>query len=152
MNLSRREFLQLMIAASAAGLWTPRNASAAGFAHSPGLANSSKPSEVYNIPKFGNVSFMHFTDCHAQLMPIYYREPDIHIGVGHMQNELPHLVGKYLLDYLKIPARSNYAHALTFLDFPELAAKYGKTGGFAHLATLVKKLRAERPGSLLLDV
>lgn len=152
MNLSRREFLQLMIAASAAGLWTPRNSSAAaGFEHTPALANSSSPSEVYNIPKFGNVSFLHFTDCHAQLMPVYYREPDIHIGVGKMQNELPHLVGKHLLEYLKIPAHSNYAYSLTFLDFPELAAKYGKTGGFAHLATLVKKLRAERPGSLLLD-
>lgn len=153
MNLSRREFLQLMIAASVAGLWTPRNSNAAsGNVHTPSLFNGSNPSEAYKVPTFGNVSFLHITDCHAQLMPVYYREPDIHIGIGNlMENELPHLVGKHLLDYLKIHPRTHSAHALTFLDFPELAVKFGKTGGFAHLSTLVKKIRAERPGSLLLD-
>jgi sulfur-oxidizing protein SoxB len=153
MNLSRREFLQMMIAASATGLWLPGKSSAlSGLTKSPNFANSSTPSDVYHVPRFGNVSLLHLTDCHAQLMPIYYREPDIHIGIGkHMENELPHLVGQALLDYLKIAPRSKQAYALTYLDFPELAHKYGKTGGFAHLATLVKKLRAERPGSLLLD-
>jgi sulfur-oxidizing protein SoxB len=153
MALSRREFLQMMIAASAVGIWTPKSSSAAsGMEKAPGILNTSLPGEVYNIPKFGNVSLLHFTDCHAQLVPTYYREPDIHIGIGKlMKNEVPHLVGKHVLERFNIPKRSNQAYALSFLDFPELAARYGKTGGFAHLATLVKRLRAERPGALLLD-
>src|SRR5262249_32892524 len=50
-----------------------------------------------------------------------------------------------------IPRASADAYAFTFLDFERAALAYGKVGGFAHLATLVKKLRAERPGALLLD-
>jgi sulfur-oxidizing protein SoxB len=143
----------MMIAASAVGLWTPKSSSAAdGMERAPGIIHSGSPGDVYDIPKFGNVSLLHFTDCHAQLVPAYYREPDIHIGIGKlMKNELPHLVGTHLLERFNIPKRSNQAYALSFLDFPELAARYGKTGGFAHLATLVKRLRAERPGALLLD-
>ncbi|WP_455196465.1 thiosulfohydrolase SoxB [Kaarinaea lacus] len=153
MALSRREFLQMMIAASAVGIWTPKSSSAAsGMEKAPGIINSSLPGDAYNIPKFGNVSLLHFTDCHAQLVPTYYREPDIHIGIGElMKNEVPHLVGQHVLERFNIPKRSNHAYALSFLDFPELAARYGKTGGFAHLATLVKRMRAERPGALLLD-
>ena len=153
MALSRREFLQMMIAASAVGIWTPKGSSAAsGMEKAPGIINTSLPGDVYNIPKFGNVSLMHFTDCHAQLIPTYYREPDIHIGIGKlMKNEVPHLVGQHVLERFNIPKRSNHAYALSFLDFPELAARYGKTGGFAHLATLVKRMRAERPNALLLD-
>lgn len=153
MALSRREFLQMMVAASACGVWTPKDSSAAsGMEKAPGIINTSLPGDVYNIPKYGNVSLMHFTDCHAQLTPTYYREPDIHIGIGElMKNEVPHLVGKHVLEKFKIPKRSNHAYALSFLDFPELASRYGKTGGFAHLATLVKRIRAERPESILLD-
>ena len=153
MALSRREFLQMMVAASAVGVWTPKGSSVAGgMEKAPGVINTSLPGDVYNIPKYGNVSLMHFTDCHAQLIPTYYREPDIHIGIGDlMENEIPHLVGRHVLDRYKIPKRSNHAYALSFLDFPELASRYGKTGGFAHLATLVKRMRAERPDSLLLD-
>lgn len=153
MAMTRREFLQMMVAASAAGLWTPKSSSAAsGMEHAPGILNSSLPGDAYNIPRFGNVSLLHFTDCHAQLVPTYYREPDIHIGVGKlMKNEVPHLVGRHTLERFNIPKRSNSAYALSFLDFPELAHRYGKTGGFAHLATLVKRMRAERPNALLLD-
>ena len=39
----------------------------------------------------------------------------------------------------------------TFIDFERAARRYGKVGGFAHLATLVKRLKASRPGALLLD-
>ena len=153
MAMTRREFLQMMIAASAVGIWTPKNSSAAGgMEKAPGILNSSLPGDAYNIPKYGNVSLLHFTDCHAQLVPTYYREPDIHIGIGKlMKNEVPHLVGQHVLERFNIPKRSNSAYALSFLDFPELAARYGKTGGFAHLATLVKRMRAERPNALLLD-
>lgn len=149
MSYSRREFLQMIAAAVATGLWTPRPSSALSAIDAAAVKADG---ELYDFPKFGNVSLFHFTDSHAQLLPSYYREPHIHLGFGGIEKEqIPHIVGKYFLDRFKIPHRTQKAHALTFLDFPELATQYGKTGGFAHLATLVKRLRASRPNALLLD-
>ncbi len=107
--------------------------------------------ELYEIPAFGNVSLLHFTDCHAQLLPIYYREPSINIGIGDAEGRPPHLVGTHLLDAYAIEAGSRKAYGFSHLDFCKAARAYGKVGGFAHLATLVKRLKADRPGALLLD-
>lgn len=142
MNLSRREFAQLLGAGAAAGMalapWATADAQTAGEA-------------LYELPRFGNVSFLHMTDCHAQLKPIYFREPSVNLGIAGMNGQLPHLVGEHLLKVAGVPAGSAHAHALTCLDFDAAARRYGKAGGFAHLATLVKRLKASRPGALLLD-
>jgi sulfur-oxidizing protein SoxB len=106
---------------------------------------------LYDIPKFGQVSFLHMTDCHAQLKPIHFREPNVNLGFGSMRGQLPHLVGEHLLKVAKVRPGTAQAHALTHLDFEQAARRYGKVGGFAHLATLVKRLKASRPGALLLD-
>ncbi|HEU0203727.1 MAG TPA: metallophosphoesterase, partial [Burkholderiaceae bacterium] len=142
MNLSRREFVQVMLAASAGGMGLARFAEADAATAQEGL---------YNLPRFGNVSFLHITDCHAQLKPIYFREPSVNLGVGAMQGQLPHLVGASLLKVAGYAPGSLQAHAFTYLDFEKAARRYGKVGGFAHLATLVKQLKASRPGALLLD-
>jgi sulfur-oxidizing protein SoxB len=142
MSLSKREFLQLLGAASAAGMGLGRYAEADAATAEQGL---------YDIARFGQVSFLHLTDCHAQLKPIYYREPSVNIGVGSMEGKLPHLVGERLLKAAGVRPGSPIAHAYTYLDFEKAARRYGKVGGFAHLATLVKRLRAGRPGALLLD-
>ena len=142
MNLTKREFMQVLTAASAAGMGLGRFANASAQTAAEGL---------YDIPKFGNVSFLHITDCHAQLKPIYFREPSVNLGVGDMKGRLPHLVGEQLLKAAKVKPGTAEAHALTYLDFEKAAQRYGKVGGFAHLATLVKRLRASRPGALLLD-
>ncbi|HMN19778.1 MAG TPA: thiosulfohydrolase SoxB [Ottowia sp.] len=142
MNLSKREFLQVLGAASAAGMGLGRFANASAQTAAEGL---------YEIPKFGNVSFLHFTDCHAQLRPIHFREPSVNLGYGDMKGRLPHLVGEQLLKAVGVTAGTPGAHALTYLDFAQAAERYGKVGGFAHLATLVKRLRASRPGALLVD-
>jgi len=105
----------------------------------------------YDVPPFGNVSLMHFTDVHAQLIPAFYREPNIHLGSSELENTLPHMVGKHLLNHLGLKAGTHDAHALAFLDFETLAHKFGAMGGYAHMATLVKNIRGSRPGSLLLD-
>lgn len=144
MSLNRREFLQMLAAASAAGFQL--NNAYAGEA-----TLSSKAANPYDLPKFGNVSVLHYTDCHAQLNPIYFREPGINIGVGDMKGRVPHLVGKHYLDYFDIAPNSMEAHAFTNLNFAEAAQQYGKVGGFAHLKTLVDQLRANRPDALLLD-
>jgi sulfur-oxidizing protein SoxB len=142
MSLNRREFLQVLGAASAAGMALGHHAEADAQAAQEAL---------YELPRFGNVSFLHLTDCHAQLRPIRFREPSVNIGVGAMQGRLPHLVGDKLLAAAGVAPGSRAAHALTGLDFEAAARRYGKVGGFAHLATLVKRLRASRPGALLLD-
>jgi sulfur-oxidizing protein SoxB len=142
MNLSKREFLQLLGAASAAGLNLGRFANADAATAQQGL---------YDIAPFGNVSLLHMTDCHAQLMPIHFREPSVNMGVGAMQGNLPHLVGDYLLKAVGLAPGSAQAHAFTYIDFEKAARAYGKVGGFAHLATLVKQLKGSRPGALLLD-
>ncbi|SMF16981.1 sulfate thiol esterase SoxB [Azospirillum oryzae] len=140
--MNRREFLTVLAAANAAGLLLP----GAGLARAEAAADA-----VYDAPAFGNVSLLHITDCHAQLKPIHFREPSVNLGVGEMSGRAPHLVGSRLLEHFKLAAGSREAHAFTCLDFERLAGLYGKVGGFAHLATLVKRVRANRPGALLLD-
>jgi len=143
MNISRREFLQMLAVAAASGVVLP--------GMSKNKNSIQAPDKLYELPSFGNVSFMHFTDCHAQLLPVWFREPNINIGVGEMNGRPPHLVGPHLLKYYNIEPGTPWAHAYTYIDFVEAAKKYGKVGGFAHMATLVKQVRAQRPGVLLLD-
>lgn len=105
----------------------------------------------YDLPKFGNVHLLHFTDCHAQLLPIYFREPSVNLGLGEQANKAPHLVGDAFLKAYGLRPGTQDAYAFTYLDFAAAARTYGKVGGFAHLATLVKRMKASRPGALLLD-
>lgn len=148
MQLSRREFLNIIALAGAAGLALPGRTAAGTRISKP----TREPSELYSMPPFGNVSLLHMTDCHAQLLPIYFREPSVNAGVGNSRGRAPHLVGEALLRRYRISPNSIEAHAFTHLNFEEAARLYGKVGGFAHLSTLVKSLRAQRPGrTLLLD-
>jgi len=155
MHLTRREFLQLLAAASAAGFALPGCGKESPKSQAPKTATSAAPapmpSDPYELPPFGNVSLMHFTDCHAQLLPLYFREPNINIGIAEARGKPPHLVGDAFLKHFGIAPGTPEAHAFTYLDFDAAARKYGKVGGFAHLATLVKNIRAQRPGALLLD-
>ncbi|MHB1676051.1 MAG: thiosulfohydrolase SoxB [Sulfuriferula sp.] len=139
--MNRREFLQLLAVAAASGM----------AIDSPQVLAGNAPSSFYDVPQFGNVSLLHMTDCHAQLLPIYFREPNVNIGVGSAVGRPPHLVGEYLLKYYNIRPGTREAYAFTYLDFQAAARTYGKVGGFAHLKTLVDNLRGSRPGSLLLD-
>ncbi|MCC6608354.1 MAG: thiosulfohydrolase SoxB [Burkholderiales bacterium] len=139
--MNRREFLEVLAAAAAAGFALDARAALA----------EANADALYQLPRFGNVSLLHFTDCHAQLQPIYFREPSMNIGIGDAAGQPPHLVGEWLLKAFGIAPGTREAHAFTYLDFEAAARTYGKVGGFAHLATLVKRLRAERPNALLLD-
>jgi len=143
MSIGRREFLQMLAVASAGGMALGQKEVLAG--------DMAAAQKLYELPKFGNVSFMHFTDCHAQLKPIYFREPSVNIGISEALGRPPHLVGENLLKYFKIAPGTPAAHAFTYLNFEQAAKTYGTVGGFAHLATLVKQVRASRPHALLLD-
>ena len=139
MDLSRREFLSVLGAAAAAGFPLGRE------------ANAAEVDALYDVPRYGNVHLLHLTDCHAQLLPVYFREPSVNLGVGPASGQLPHIVGEKLLKLAGFGRGTREAHAYTYLDFERAAHQYGKVGGFAHLATLVKRLKGGRPGALLLD-
>ncbi|MFT3666858.1 thiosulfohydrolase SoxB [Piscinibacter sp.] len=142
MSLSKREFLQVLGAAGVAGMGLARHAQADA---------AGAEQALYELPRFGNVSLLHMTDCHAQLLPIRFREPSVNLGLGSMAGELPHLVGEHLLKKAGLRPATRQAHAYTYIDFETASKRYGKVGGFAELATLVKRLKAGRPGALLLD-
>ena len=138
--MERREFLHMLAMAGA-------------VLSANGCAVSAKPGnrDIYAASSFGQARLMHFTDCHAQLLPIYYREPNVNLGFGTAYAKPPHLVGDALLQYANIQPDSHFAHAFSHLDYKEAARRYGKVGGFAHLQTLIKRLRAESgPGNTLL--
>ena len=142
MTLSRREFVRMLGIAGAAGI-LPLSS----------FATQRNPSDLYETPRFGTVRLLHITDTHAQLNPVYFREPNLNLGVGDAFGKPPHLVGEHLLKHFGIAPNSLEAHAFSYLNFAEAAQKYGKVGGFAHLSTLIQRLRSEAGAgnSLLLD-
>ena len=140
MTIRRRDFLKVAGAAGLSGTL-------------PRLARSAESAGVYDLERFGNARILHMTDTHAQLRPVYFREPSVNVGIGAMQGNPPHLVGKAFLDRFGIRPDSADAHAFTCVEFEKGAARFGKLGGFAHLKTLVDRLRSDVGAgrSLLLD-
>lgn len=143
--ITRRDFVQVA-AATAALMGTP------GAIARAAARQSITQADLLRFDAVGQVTLLHFTDIHAQLMPIYFREPAVNIGVGVDAGVPPHLVGDYFLKYFKVPAGSRDAYALTMEDYVSLAHNYGKLGGLDRMSTLIKAIQAERPGmTLLLD-
>ncbi len=144
--ISRRHFLQASIASSF-------------IFNSLGINNSAKvmaqqkisEKNLLDFKSFGNISIMHITDIHGQLKPLYFREPDINLGVGNVLGKPPHITGKEFLKYFNIPVKSADAYSLSSEGFSSLAKTYGKMGGLDRIATVVKSIRSERPNALLLD-
>jgi sulfur-oxidizing protein SoxB len=140
MTIRRRDFLKLTGAAALSG----------GL---PLIARGADSASVYDLERFGNARILHMADTHAQLLPVYFREPSVNLGIGAMQGKPPHLVGRAFLDRFGVRPDSADAYAFTCVDFEKSAARFGKLGGFAHLKTLIDHLRgdagAER--AMLLD-
>ncbi|MGC8466956.1 MAG: thiosulfohydrolase SoxB [Acidithiobacillus sp.] len=140
MHLDRRDFLQLLGVAGAASFFAPGAIQ----------ASWGSDKDPYTIPDYGNVTLLHMTDSHAQLLPVWWREPDTNIGVGPALNQTPHLCGKWMLDYYQVGTNPRDEYAYSCLDYDTLAHKYGKIGGYAHIAALVKRFRQERGDKVLL--
>jgi S-sulfosulfanyl-L-cysteine sulfohydrolase len=140
MTFRRRDFLKFTGAAALSG----------GL---PLIARSADSAGVYDLERFGNARILHITDTHAQLQPAFFREPSVNLGIGAMQGKPPHLVGRAFLDRFGVRPDSADAYAFTFVDFEKSAARFGKLGGFAHLKTLIDRLRSDvgPERSLLLD-
>ena len=144
MQMRRRDLLAGIATALSVGPFAHRALAQAARSPSP---------DLYALGAHGNARVLHLTDCHAQLLPVRFREPSVNLGLGEALGRPPHLVGKAFLAQFGIPAGTPLAHAFTCLDFAEASAQFGRMGGFAHLATLVKRLRAEagHASTLLLD-
>jgi sulfur-oxidizing protein SoxB len=132
--MNRREFVQFLLAGCAAGIVRP---------------SFGNPTVNYNLKPFGNLRLMHITDTHAQLEPMYFREPNFNLGVGENKNRPPHIVGEKLLNFYSIDS-SLLKHAYTHLDFNKHAKQFGKFGGYAHLKTLIDSLKFQVNGNCLL--
>ena len=118
------------------------------------LAGPKAPEGFYDVPMKGNVRFLHITDVHGQLKPVYFREPNVNLGVGDAFGRPPHLVGKKLLKAMGLKTDTPESYAYTYLDFDRDSLKYGRTGGFAHIKTLLDRLREQaggRENTLTLD-
>ncbi|GAB6034426.1 5'-nucleotidase C-terminal domain-containing protein [Galenea microaerophila] len=142
MSLNRREFLHVMSMAAAAGM-LPGTASAMSGTKQTGTAATM---DMYNLPMKGKVRLLHITDTHAQLKPIYFREPNVNLGIGPAYGKLPHIVGHKLLEVYGYKENTPLSYAFTFLNFQDAAEQYGKVGGFAHVKTLLDKLREQAGG------
>ena len=143
---SRRDFLQV-------GMATTAIYGAAGFGSFSRLAAQQKLSQddLLQFDTYGNVSLIHITDIHAQLKPIYFREPEINLGVGSALGQVPHVTGANFRKLYGIDDGSPSHYALTHNDFSALAKEYGRVGGLDRVATVVKSIRADRPDAILLD-
>ena len=144
--ISRRDFLQVGMAASAVY-------GASGFGNWGRLAAQQKltQDELLQFDTFGNVSLIHVTDIHAQLKPIYFREPSINLGVGDARGQVPHVTGADFRKMYGIADGSPSHYALTYNDFTAMAQTYGRVGGLDRVATVVNAIRADRPDAILLD-
>jgi sulfur-oxidizing protein SoxB len=140
MTIRRRDFVTLAGAAALSGAL-------------PRLAHSVDTVSVYDLERFGNARILHMTDTHAQLRPVFFREPSVNLGIGAMAGKPPHLVGRAFLDHFGIRPDSADAYAFTSVEFEKGAGRFGKLGGFAHLKTLIDRLRGDVGAgrALLLD-
>lgn len=144
--ISRRDFLQASVAASAIV-----GASGVGNWSKLAAQQTLTQDQLLDFNSVGNVTLIHITDIHAQLKPIYFREPKINIGVGSVDGLPPHVTGKDFLNLFNMEAGTREAYALTYDDFSSLAKGYGKMGGIDRVATVINSIRAARPDALLLD-
>jgi S-sulfosulfanyl-L-cysteine sulfohydrolase len=133
--ISRRDMLQIGAAVAAYGFGPLTRAVA---------QQRITQDELLAFDNYGNITLLHMADLHAQLMPVYLREPSVNVGAGEARGQPPHLTGKAFLEYYAIPPRTAEAYALTSEDFVALAHTYGRFGGLDRIATVVKAVRAER--------
>lgn len=144
--ISRRDFLQVSMATSAM-----YGASGFGNWARLGAQQALSQDKLLEFDTFGNVTLMHITDIHAQMKPIFFREPEINIGMGSNKGAVPHVTGAEFRKLYGIEDGSSSAYALSYNDFSALAQSYGRVGGLDRVATVLNSIRADRPDALLLD-
>jgi S-sulfosulfanyl-L-cysteine sulfohydrolase len=144
-KLSRREFVYMMAVLGAAPVFAN--------SHTRMTDTSNKLEDYYKLKPFGNARFLHMTDSHAQLLPVYFREPSVNLGFYGNFGKPPHIVGEKLLDYYGIKGNKRLEYAYSCVNFEENAKAMGRTGGFAQIKTVVDYLRDSfgKEKTLMLD-
>jgi sulfur-oxidizing protein SoxB len=140
--ISRRDLIAAAGALAAGGL-PLRAASAQGL---------PTEEELVGAEAFGDVTLVHVTDLHGQMLPMRYREASVNVGVGAARGEPPFLTGEAFRRFFDVPAGTAMAHAVSYEEFDALAKRFGPMGGLDRIAALVKAIRAQRPDrTLVLD-
>lgn len=138
MGFNRRDFIKIIGAGTTVG--------AIGTYAYKSNKSLSNQENLYDVAKFGNARILHITDTHGNLLPNYFREPNVNLGFGKTLGKLPHIVGNHLLKKIGIKAGTPEAYAFTYNNFEKLAEKYGKTGGFGQISTILNHLRDSAGG------
>ena len=89
--LTRRDFMQ--VTAATAAMF-----SSVGSIGAAASDQKITQEQLLQFDSVGQVTLLNFTDIHAQLVPLYFREPSVNLGVGNAYGLPPHLTGK---DFLK---------------------------------------------------
>ena len=144
--ISRCDFLQVAMATTAL-----YGASGIGNWSRLAAQQALTQDDLLQFDTFGNVTLIHITDIHAQMTPVYFREPEINLGVGGNKGFVPHITGADYRKMYGIADGSPTAYALTYDDFAALGKTYGRIGGMDRAATVINAIRAARPDALLLD-
>ena len=145
-TIDRRTFIKLMGLSAAGGSGLLAACSDKGTSSTPAAKTATISDDFYDLPMQGNVRILHTTDFHGQLQPVYFREPNVNLGVGDAYGRPPHLVGNKLLKAMNLKADTPESYAYTYLDYENAAAKYGKMGGFPQMKTLLDRLRKQAGG------
>lgn len=141
-KIDRRTFIKYL-SASATFPWLAACSQGTDTEEPAAKTTASTENDLYSIPTHGNVRILHYTDFHGQLNPVYFREPNVNLGIGDAYNRIPHLVGNKLLTAMNLKPDTLESYAYTYLDFENAARKYGRTGGMAHMKTLIDRLRKQ---------
>ncbi len=145
-TIDRRTFIKLMGLSAAGGTGLLAACSDNGTSSTAATKTATISDDFYDLPMQGNVRILHTTDFHGQLQPVYFREPNVNLGVGDAYGRPPHLVGNKLLKAMNLKTDTIESYAYTYLDFESAAAKYGKMGGFPQMKTLLDRLRKQAGG------
>ena len=144
--INRREFLKYVGAAAAVSILPACSQDEPASSATATSSASTMPRDFYTLPMKGQARILHITDVHGQLKPVYFREPNVNLGVGDAYGRPPHVVGKKLLDAMGLKPATPESYAYTYLNFAEAAKNYGRTGGFAHVKSLLDMLRDQAGG------
>jgi len=149
-RIDRREFLRILGLSAVAGsglIGCGRNENGAGSSTPAAPVEAGDPlAGFYDVPMRGSARILHLTDIHGQLKPVYFREPNVNLGMGDAYGRPPHIVGRKFLEFMGLNPDTIESYAYTYLDFANAAQQYGRTGGYAHIKTLLDRLREQAGG------
>lgn len=141
MDITRRDFFHL---AGVLGASTFLAGCSSSTTTSSMLPSDISASTLMDMKPVGNVSILHICDLHAHLKPLYWREPSTLISAPELVGNPGFICGKNFMNYYGVKDDSLDAYFDTYLNFDELAKKFGKMGGVAHIKTIANEVRRDR--------